>query len=197
MKDDDKKTGTEAEAEAEATPEERAHAQSLARLTDAMLAGAPPPPALEAEERALLETATAIHAALGRAALADDRRARVLERAFAAPAEPPAEPPAPPLPTVHGRGGGSAWRARAPWIVAVACAAAAAVLALRPPARTAAPSAPVSLAAPAPPTWRSRPADPIVGRIARADADRARARLDAIYADRMAGYRQVRLGGVR
>jgi hypothetical protein len=44
----------------EPTPAERARAASLGRLVDGLLAGAQSPPALDAEDRALLETAAII-----------------------------------------------------------------------------------------------------------------------------------------
>lgn len=46
-------------------------------------------------------------------------------------------------------------------------------------------------------THRSRPAGDLVGEIPRARADAARARIDIIYADRMIGYRDLRLRGGR
>ncbi len=70
-------------------------------------------------------------------------------------------------------------RALVPWAVAAMAAAAALLLALRPPTRP-----------PAPPS-----ASALVGRIEGADAGAARARLDVLYADRLAGYRRALLDG--
>ena len=53
----------EAEAASEATAEELARAASLAKLLDRLLAGSPPPAALPAEDRVLLDAATMIHSA--------------------------------------------------------------------------------------------------------------------------------------
>lgn len=50
-------------AEPEPTAEELARATSLARLVDRMSAGEPPPPAMPAEDRLLLDAAAMIHAA--------------------------------------------------------------------------------------------------------------------------------------
>ncbi len=163
----------------EPTAEERVQARSLARLVDDLVAGAAPPPALPAEDRALLETATMIRAALTEQRLDPARRDELFARLERRP------------PATTGRG---AWRRRAPWIVAAVAAAAAVILAIRPP-----PPAPLPSAAQAevPITQQSRPADPLIGEIPRAASGDARARMDVIYADRLAGYRSVlfRRGG--
>jgi hypothetical protein len=83
----------------------------------------------------------------------------------------------------------------APWIVAGAsalvAAAAVALLWLRPPAPIAQRDVPE--------TWRSRPADVLIGPIARDHAGDASTRIDAIFADRLDGFRARRLmrGGKR
>ena len=56
-------TRADEEDDDEPTPTERARAASLGRLVDGLLAGEASPPALDAEDRALLETAALIRAA--------------------------------------------------------------------------------------------------------------------------------------
>jgi hypothetical protein len=92
-------------------PREPAEAARLARLVDGLLAGEPLPPAMEAEQRALVETAALIRAARP---LPDARKDQLIDDAL------------------RGRRRGRP----AAWIAATALAAAAALfLALRPPAR--------------------------------------------------------------
>jgi hypothetical protein len=118
---------------------------------------------MESETRLLLETARRIRDA-GPPEMAPARREAVLDAAFA------------------GRPRPRVW----PWVAATVLAAAAAlVLALRPPA----PRVPDELL--------SRPADRLVGRIAAADSAAGRARADLLYADRLAGYRRVVFEGAR
>jgi hypothetical protein len=80
-----------------------------------------------------------------------------------------------------------------PWAITAAAAAAALFLALQRPApeRTASLPEPEALSE----VHRSRPADALIGQIPRDRAERASDRLDMIYADRMAGYRDLRLRG--
>jgi hypothetical protein len=139
----------------DATPEERAEAARLARLTDALLAGEPAPPVLPAEDRALLQTAAFIRAAGAPLPLPAPRRDAILAAVF------------------------RRRRAVVPWLVAAMAVAAALALALRPPRPPAA-----------------RTPDALVGRIAPERAADARARLDVVYADRLAGMRD-RLWGAR
>ena len=152
------------------TPEERARAHRLARLVDDMLAGEPAPPALEAEDRALLETATAIHAAMGKATLEPAHVSRLIEASFV---------PAAPLPPR-----GSWLRRRGPWLVAAVSAAAAIVFVLWDPTRR-------------PQEADRRTPDQIVGRIDEEESGEASRRMDVIYADRLSGYRSSKLGGDR
>jgi hypothetical protein len=89
-----------------------------------------------------------------------------------------------------------------PWAVATASVAAALVLVLwQGRGRGLSPAAPPLVAESAGPALdamhRSRPASDLVGEIPRARADAARARIDMIYADRMIGYRDLRLRGGR
>src|SRR5262249_25478877 len=134
------------------TPEERARAAALAGLVDDLLAGAPAPPALAAEERALVETAAMIHAAARPVTLGMERAERIVA---AAATEIVTETEAvAPTPI---RGPSRRLRRVAPWAVAALAAAAAVLLALRAAERT--PVAP----APLPAELRSRPADRLVG----------------------------------
>ena len=180
------------EPDAEATSAERAHAKTFAELVDKTLAGRTPP-AMSADDRALLEVATVIRAASGNATLAASATRTIVEDA---------------LKQAVGGAGASLpgtsitplARARArklPWLVAsastLAAAAALLVLFLRPP-RT------IERAATSVPTaWRSRPADALIGPIARDRSGDASARIDAIFADRLDGYRERRAarGGLR
>lgn len=209
---------------AEVTPEERARATALARLVDAMLEGQAPPPALEAESRSLLETATAIRAGLGNAELMPDRKRRLVEGALAegrrvrkddggeliAFPRPSTAPPVPvgadvavatstaaavrvpsASPTRRDARGGARLARHAPWAVAALCAAAALVLLVRPP--TARPQR-----APAPPAaarFAATPTSVLIGAIPHDQAGNARARIDAIYADRLATYRRTHFAG--
>ena len=202
---------------------ELAKARSFGELIDRMVAGQPLPPAMPSDDRALLDVATVVHAASGRAVLASARMDRLVEgalaqaldaragrevsgraaRASSDAADRPA--PAPPVAagTAAGHGGGKVLpmapsrRAVArvlPWAIAAFAVAAAIFLLLRPPLRSA--TAPVARQArEIPLEHRSRPADALVGRIAREHAGQARARLDTIYADRLAGYRDLLLSG--
>lgn len=144
--------------DAPADPREQAEAARLARLVDGLLAGEPLPPAMAAEQRALVETAQAIRAGV---TLPESRRDALIDAALRRR----------PRTTV--------------WIGATALAAAAAlVLALRPAPRP-----------PLPPEMLSRPSDALVGQIDAARAGAARDRADLVYADRLAGWRQLVLAG--
>jgi hypothetical protein len=82
-------------------------------------------------------------------------------------------------------------RAKTPWIVAgvsslVAAAAVLLLLLQKPPAR----ETPAAPTAETHETWKSRPSDPLVGRISEENSGEAAARIDAIFADRLDGYRE-------
>src|SRR5690242_20322586 len=79
--DNDFLTGPVPDPDAEATPAERAHAKTFADLVDKTLAGRTPP-AMSADDRALLEVATVIRAASGEVELAASKRRSVVEDAL-------------------------------------------------------------------------------------------------------------------
>lgn len=180
------------------SPAELAHAASFAALLDKAARGRLPP-ALDTDERALLETATVLRAAGSEVSeVSLDERARhalvtsVLEataeaRRAAAGAgvrrvsTPMRAHPPPP---------GKSWRWRAmPWALAAASmAAAASALWLREPRQVF-----VHQAAPVPTALTSRPADAVVGEISRSASAEAARRIDSIYSDRLDGYRATAL----
>jgi hypothetical protein len=193
--DDDLLTGSVPDPEIEPTAAELAHARRFAELVDKTLSGRTPP-AMSADDRALLEVATVIRAAHGQVELAETTQRAVIEDALrqAIGARPASAGAVTPLRPRRAR----RW---APWIVAstttLVAVAAVALLWLRAPrpedrARRA-PRAEI------PAEWTSRPADALVGPIARDQAGDASARIDTIFADRLDGYRARRLarGGTR
>jgi hypothetical protein len=187
--DDDDILARVPDPDAEATPAERAHAKTFAELVDKTIAGRTPA-AMSADDRALLEVATVIRAASGNVELAPaSHRAAVedaLRRAVGGAAASLAGASGSVTPIARARG-----RRWAPWAIAAAstmvAAAALLMLWLR-PARTIEHNA----AGLVPATWRSRPADAVVGPIDRARAGDASTRIDAIFADRLDGYRERR-----
>jgi hypothetical protein len=203
---DDFRPDEDPEPDAPMTPGEQAHAASLARRLDDWLAGAPMPPALHADERVLLDTAAMLHeahaadAAATHATLDPGLRRAIVEAALADAAPAATSAGASVRPRRRATGAtparGSRLRHALPWAVAMTAAAAALLFALRRP--TIAPTGPrrdgEGTATTTPLEQRSRTADPLIGRIARHDAAHASARLDALFADRLAGYRAVTLG---
>jgi len=176
--DDDILSGPVPDPGAEVTASERAHAKTFAELVDKTLAGRTPP-AMSADDRALLEVATVIRAAHGGLDLAASKQRSIVEDALR-----------------QAVGGGAATtsgglapvpisRARrwAPWGVASAsmavAAAAIVVLWLR---------VPVTL--PPPTEAAVGSLDALVGPIAREHAADASSRIDIIFADRLDGYRE-------
>lgn len=186
--DDDTLTGSVPNPEAEPTPAELAHARRFAELVDKTLAGRTPP-AMSADDRALLEVATVIRATRGQLDLALARRHAVVEDALrqAIGDGPALGGSVTPIARIPAR----RW---APWIVAGAstlvAAAALLVLWLRPadPPRSASIGR-----APMPVEWTSRSADALIGRITGNRVDDASARIDTIFADRLDGFRARRL----
>ncbi|RMH38825.1 MAG: hypothetical protein D6689_18555 [Deltaproteobacteria bacterium] len=195
--------------DAPADPAEQRRARSFASLVDDLIDGLPPPPALPADQRALLETATIVRASTRDAFdLPPERRRAVVDAALRAAVGPAASVPASRAgapapraapaaagpPAVRGRSR-APHRASSPWVIAAVAAAAALALWFRP-----APREPTPGTGGWPAALRSRPADALVGRIAPARAADAAARIDQIYADRHAGFRAVhfrRLGARR
>jgi hypothetical protein len=188
--DDDILTGSIPAPEDEATPAERAHAKTFAELVDKTLAGRTPA-AMSADDRALLEVATVIRAASGNAELADAKRRSLVEGALRQAIGGKAVPSGDVTPIAKARS------RRTPWIVAgtsMAVAAAAILLWLGAPRRVhvhVIDHAPAALQD----NWKSRPADPLIGPISRDHAGDASARLDTIFADRLDGYRELRMRG--
>lgn len=184
----------------EADAAERARARGFADLIDKVMAGRPPA-AVPAEDQALIEVATAIRAAVRPASLPAARRTALVEAALATAIDRKAGRAAgasgalPVIPLAPRRRM-ARW---APWTVAAATTlAAAATLALW--LRDRGPSAPAPTTAavmPLPAAERSRPADPLIGVIERDRAGAAVDRIDAIYADRLTGFRARRMAGGR
>jgi len=186
--DDDLLTGPVADPETEPTPAELAHARRFAELVDKTLSGRTPP-AMSADDRALLEVATVIRATHGSLELAPGKQRSVVEDALrqAIGASPASSGSVAPIARARAR----RW---APWAVAggatLVAAAAVAMLWLRAPGGGELRSA---RRAAVPEEWTSRPADALVGPIARDHAGDASARLDTIFADRLDGFRSLRL----
>lgn len=178
---DDILTGPVPAPDAEPTAAERAHAKTFAELVDKTLAGRTPP-AMSADDRALLEVATVIRAASGDVELPATRRRALVEDALRQAVGGGAATSGSVVPI--GRGRARRW---APWVIAAAstavAAAAIALLWLRTPT-TAAVQAP-----PPATTALSAPSDRLIGPIARERAADASDRIDAIFADRLDGYR--------
>ncbi|HEU0031329.1 MAG TPA: hypothetical protein VFQ53_11900 [Kofleriaceae bacterium] len=190
--DDDLLTAPVPEPDAEPTAAERKRAKMFADLIDRTLAGRTPPPAMSADDRALLEVATVIRAASGGLELPASTLHAVVEDSLK-----------------QGMGGGAGTslsstpitsarqRRWVPWTIAAVSSAIAAaailLLWLRTPVHQPAPQA----AAQIPATWKSRPADPLIGPIEPERAGDASARIDTIFADRLEGYRERRLSRLR
>ncbi|HEU4734576.1 MAG TPA: hypothetical protein VFT22_42085 [Kofleriaceae bacterium] len=194
--DDDTLMGSVPDPEAEPTPTELAHARRFAELVDKTLSGRTPP-AVSADDRALLEVATVIRATHTGISLAPGKQRELVEDALrqAIGASPATSGSLAPL-------GRARARRLAPWIVAgtttLIAAAALVVLWLRAPSAGEPDLQGVRRAA-LPEEWTSRPADALVGPIARDRAGDASARIDAIFADRLDGFRtrQLARGGKR
>jgi hypothetical protein len=182
--DDDILTGPVPEPEVEASTSERMRARTFGELVDKTLTGRTPA-AMSADDRALLEVATVIRAASGNVELAAAKRRSIVEDALRQ--------------AVGGIGAATSGaavpiaRARkrwVPWAVAGASAlvAAAAVLLLwlRGPERV----VELQPVAEMPEHWIQRPADDLIGPIPQDRAGDASTRIDAIYADRLDGYRE-------
>ena len=212
-------------------------AASFARLVDGLLDGAAIPPALDASDRALLETATLIQS-LGQDALLEPERSkwivdRALEEALLGTSDAHSSKLATlDLGTLEGAEAGGSNEAvpeeiepertdvirlstrRAdrvlrtiPWVVAsVAVAAAILLFVTRPSAdeqaKQATETAGAQRIASANEVQRhphhfSRPTDRLVGEISADAAGNASARLDAIYSNRLASFREIRYRDIK
>ena len=195
MHDDDALTGSVPDPDTEPTPAELAHARRFAELVDKALAGRAPP-AMSADDRALLEVATVIRATRGGLELAAERRTAVIEDALRqAIGDGPVG--ARSVASIARARGRSRMRRWAPWLVAggSALVAAAAMLALwlRPVDGAGSPVGRADAPGDVPIEWRSRSADALIGPIAAERAGDAGARIDAIFADRLDGFRARQL----
>jgi hypothetical protein len=219
----------ERDDEGPVTPGEQARAEAFGRLVDGLLAGDALPPAMDSEDRALVEAATVVMASSRAIEPAPERTRRLVDQALegailrksgAAPAPepelnfdldraastvsllPPPESDDDPnersvtdVRTRRRRRSDQVARVL-PWAVASLAAAAAIVLYIaRPPHkdRNGDPTAEVVPVVDVPlhVINTSRPADPLVGPIGPDDRGKATARIDLLYADRMAGYRDL------
>lgn len=183
--DDDILTGPVPAPDAEPSATERSHAKTFGELVDKTLSGRTPP-AMSADDRALLEVATVIRAASGNVELSASKRRSIVEDALRqAVGGTAATTSGSVVPIARARS-----RRWAPWAVAGASTlvAIAAVLLfwLRSPQEP--PVAPETAAIPT--QWKSRPADPLIGPIARKNAGDGDKRIDTIFADRLDGYRE-------
>ena len=162
-------TGRVPGPETPATGDEQAQAEAFARRVDTLLRGEPRPPAMAADQRALLETATTIRTVAGARASEAERPAETQDRlaatidavlggggdhaggagASAAPVRAPAGGPRARRPDSRDRNDNddnelsalSARRRALPWVIAAISAAAAIVLAVRTPPAPATPDA--------------------------------------------------------
>jgi hypothetical protein len=196
---------------AEISSSERARAEGFARLVDGLLAGEPIPPAMDSEDRALLEAATMVVASTQEVRLSAERTRTLvddaLEQALTGENRRNTSPP------LGDDEGDKPRRAREdtdvirinrrradrfvralPWVVATVAAAAAILLFFTRPenlgdttGQEVAQQGAYSL------SHRSRPADTLVGQIPREASGDASTRLDMIYTDRLAGYRDLTL----
>ena len=181
--------------DAEPTAAEKAQARAFGDLLDKALAGRTPP-AMAAGDRDLLEVATIIRAVARPTELTDTRATATVEaalrQAVGAGDRPSVSAPdiAPP---------GLPRRSRAPWLVALASTAVAAAAVIMLVVRTDRPPPIVETTGPTtaevPAHWRSRPADELIGAIPQERSGDAVQRIDAIYADRLGGFRERTLAG--
>jgi hypothetical protein len=186
----------------EPTAAERSSARAFGDLIDKALAGRTPP-AMPAGDRELLEVATIIRSVAHPAELPAQRAASLVDGALRqAVGDRPASFTNPDgvIPLAARRRDN-----RLPWamtaVSTVIAAAAVTMLLIRRPVATApAPSAPPAAAATTadvPDHWRSRPTDELIGQITPERSAEAGARVDAIFADRMSGFRERTLAGRR
>jgi hypothetical protein len=205
--DDDFDPDPVPDPDAEPTAAEKTRARAFADLVDKVVAGRPPA-AMSADDRALVEVATVIRASQGLVDLPPQRKSALIEQALRGAVEkprghetvPPSVKPEPEPAIELPRDQLAERRARgprAPWIVTglATLVAAAAVLVMVGRAPRPAPPPAVEQRAELPEHHRSRPADALVGVIPQERAADASARIDAIFADRLDGYRELAFGG--
>lgn len=179
------------------TESERHQARAFAKLVDGLVAGEGTPPALDADQRELIDVASTVRASMADVELEGGRRDAIIGAAFAQVlgGRRSAETSTAEVTSLE-----AARRSRLrylPWATTVVAAAAAVALLLTRPAPAPAPMAQAPIESPALTDQHlSRPADLLIGKIPRAAAGQASARIDLIVADRMAGYRDLRLRGL-
>ena len=146
---------------------------------------------MSTDDRALIEVATVIRAAAGNVELGAARRRSLVEDALRqAVGGHGTTSSGSVVPITRGRG-----RRWAPWAISAAstlAAAAVLILWVRTPPRIITRTTPATQLLPE--TWTSRPTDPLIGPIKK-DVGDASARIDTIFADRLDGYRELRLRG--
>ena len=175
--------------DAEATPSERAHAKTFADIIDKTIAGKTPP-AMSADDRALVEVATVIRAANGQIELPAAKRRSIVEDALrqAVGGASATSTLGGPTPITSARK-----RRWVPWAISGVSTAIAAAAVLLLWLRTPSPETVTVEKPKTPASWTSRPADPLIGPIAREQAGAASSRIDYIFADRLDGFRERRL----
>ncbi len=196
--------------DSEPTAAEKARARAFGELVDRVIAGRGAPAAMSPDDRALVEVATVIRGASGTLELDPDRASSLIDAALVAAVDTGEHRPRsaslpPPV------GGGSVTplisgeriarrfvRRFVPLAIGIAAAAAAAIIGFETGAdRQRAPHPAAPAPAPLAETLRSRPADDLVGVISRDRDGDAATRIDAIYADRLDGYRELSLRHVK
>ena len=193
--DDDILSAAVPDPDAEPTAAERAHARTFAELVDKTLSGRTPP-AMSADDRALLEVATVIRATSGGLELAPQKTRSLVEDALRQAVG--ANGAATSMGGVTPISAAPRRRRWVPWAVAatstMVAAAAVVLLWVRTPKQAATPVAPVAAQHDTPEHWRSRPVE-LPGPIAREKSGDAISRIDYIFADRLEGFRERRLRG--
>jgi hypothetical protein len=154
---------------------------------------------MAADDRELLEVATIIRAVSHPPELAAARTGALVEGALRQAVGDAGRPSVSDPAIVAIDAARARRRTRLPWAIAItsSAVAAAAVIALvlgvgRHTQRAAPPH---TASAHVPANWRSRPADDLIGAIPRAKSGEAAARIDAIFADRLDGFRERTLAG--
>lgn len=194
--DDDILSAPVPDPDEEPTAAERAHARTFADLVEKTLSGRTPP-AMSADDRALLEVATVIRATSGGLELSAGKRHSIVEdalrQAVGAPTAAASLGGVTPITKARRR----LFSISGPWAVAggstLVAAAAVVMMWVRTPKQVERPRAPTA-AAETPSSWRSRPVE-LPGPIAREQSGDAISRIDYLFADRLDGYRERRLRG--